>query len=85
MRWTHFHRWRLTAHRQTRRYSLVHTDRGCARLPPDSPTGGPTFLTPALCADGWDPLEDAAREADRDPAEITRGLFQAVMFAETRE
>lgn len=45
----------------------------------------PTFLTPELYAEGWETVEKASREAGRAPAEITRGLFQTAVFAETRE
>lgn len=45
----------------------------------------PSFLSPSLYAADWETVAEAARDADRDPGTVTRGLVTATVLAETRE
>lgn len=45
----------------------------------------PSFLSPALYAEGWETVAAAARDAGRDPQDVSRSLVTAAMLAETRE
>ena len=45
----------------------------------------PSFLSPALYAEGWETVAEAAEDAGRDPGDVTRSLVTAAMLAETRE
>lgn len=45
----------------------------------------PSGLPPAQYVEGWERVADAAEDAGRDPANITRGLEATVVIAETHE
>lgn len=45
----------------------------------------PTTLSPDAYRAAWDRIHESAKEADRDPADITRGLYVNLIIDETTE